>query len=253
MIIGVDCGHTVHGSIGSGAVGYLNESDETRRVGRSLMTLLRRAGHTVIDCTCDYASSVSESLGKIVQKANAQGLDLFVSIHFNSGGGKGCEVYTAGAADFPQAKATCMNLSALGFKNRGVKDGSHLYVIRHTTARAMLVEVCFVDSREDERTYNSVGCDRVAQAVCAAVCGDEKFGAEGDLSVTQYEELKEEIRAIKPMVYDYVDDNMPAWAKPTVQKLTQRGALVGDEHGRLRLTDDMLRILVMLDRLGLLG
>ena len=71
------------------------------------------------------------------------------------------------------------------------------------------------------------------------------------LTVTQYEELKGEINGLKPMIYDYMDDNMPSWAKPTVQKLMDKGILVGDEYGRLGLTMDMLRIFAANDRAGL--
>ncbi len=71
------------------------------------------------------------------------------------------------------------------------------------------------------------------------------------LTVTQYEELKGEIDGLKPMIYDYMDDNMPSWAKPTVQKLMDKGIIVGDEYGRLGLTMDMLRIFAANDRAGL--
>ncbi len=37
MIVGINCGHTVSGTVGSGAVGFLNESNETRRVGYKVM------------------------------------------------------------------------------------------------------------------------------------------------------------------------------------------------------------------------
>lgn len=50
------------------------------------------------------------------------------------------------------------------------------------------------------------------------------------------------------MVYDYIDDNMPAWARPTIQRLVGSGRLKGDEAGRLGLTDDMLKILVIMER-----
>jgi hypothetical protein len=50
-----------------------------------------------------------------------------------------------------------------------------------------------------------------------------------------------------PMVYNYIDQNMPDWAKPTIQKLASSGFLQGDGGG-LGLTGDMLRILVILDR-----
>ena len=71
------------------------------------------------------------------------------------------------------------------------------------------------------------------------------------LTVTQYEELKSEIDGLKPMIYDYMDDNMPEWAKPTIQKLMDKGILVGDDKGRLGLTMDMLRIFAANDRAGL--
>ena len=79
-----------------------------------------------------------------------------------------------------------------------------------------------------------------------------------ELSVSQYEELKERIKELDKkisdkseiMIYDYVDDNMPNWARPTIKKLRDASILKGDEDGRLNLNDDMLRILVMLDRTG---
>lgn len=53
-----------------------------------------------------------------------------------------------------------------------------------------------------------------------------------------------------PMVYAWVDDNMPEWARDTISKLHSNGYLKGDENGKLNLTDDMLRIMVVLDRAG---
>lgn len=85
MKIGINCGHTVSGQPGCGAVGFINESDETRKVGYKLMEYLKSAGHTVVNCTNDKAASTNENLSKIVAMANAQPLDLFVSIHFNAG------------------------------------------------------------------------------------------------------------------------------------------------------------------------
>lgn len=72
-----------------------------------------------------------------------------------------------------------------------------------------------------------------------------------DLTMAQYEELKQMIQAQKPMIYDYMDDNMPSWAKPTIQKLMDKGFLVGDDEGRLGLTMDAIRIFVANDRAGL--
>ena len=54
------------------------------------------------------------------------------------------------------------------------------------------------------------------------------------------------------MIYNYIDDNMPDWAKATIQKLASRGGLKGDENG-LNLDENMLRMLVINDRMGLYG
>ena len=77
----------------------------------------------------------------------------------------------------------------------------------------------------------------------------------GGLNMTQYEELSEKIAQmqgkldrINTFKYNYMDENMPAWARPSVQKLMDKGYLKGS--GGLDLTYDMLRIITILDRAG---
>lgn len=55
------------------------------------------------------------------------------------------------------------------------------------------------------------------------------------------------------MIYAWVDENMPDWAKPTITKLINKGYLKGDEDGKLNLDDNMLRMLVINDRAGIYG
>ena len=57
----------------------------------------------------------------------------------------------------------------------------------------------------------------------------------------------------KSVIYDYVDDNMPEWARPTIQKLVDKGFLKGDEDGKLGLTYDLMRMLIINDRAGVYG
>lgn len=248
MIIGINCGHTVSGTVGCGAVGRIDESVEARKVGLKLERMLLERGHTVYDCTNDYAPSVSSNLSQIVSMANKQPLDLFVSIHFNSGGGRGTEVFTYGGKQHIEAVNVCNSLAEFGFRNRGVKDGSNLYVVRRSNSKAMLIEVCFVDT-DDADKYKQIGADKVAQAICGAITGQKTETEE--LTMGQYEELKQEIAEVKPMVYDYMDSNMPEWAKPTIQKLMDKDLLQGDEKGRLGLTMDMIKMCVINDRAGL--
>lgn len=167
MKFGINCGHTKSGA-GSGAVGIINESVETRNVGYALMNLLKAGGHTVIDCTIDKATIQNAYLSQAVKLANNQTLDYFISIHFNAGGGRGTEVYTYEGRQFTDALEVCQNISALGFKNRGVKAGTGLYVIRKTKAKSMLIEVCFVDT-DDANLYKQLGVNKIAEAIYKAI------------------------------------------------------------------------------------
>lgn len=170
-VYGVNDGHTKTGP-GSGAVGKIKESEHTRLVGNEVRRLFKEQGEDVVNCTIDYASSTSESLDLIVKQANRQDLDWFIAIHFNAGGGKGVEVYTYEGRQYQDAIDVCKNIEKLGFRNRGVKAGTGLYVIRKTKAKAMLVEVCFVDT-EDADKYLNVGYKAIAKAIVEGVLGRE--------------------------------------------------------------------------------
>lgn len=253
MKIGINCGHTVSGQAGCGAVGFIDESVETRNVGKALITQLKAMGHTVYDCTNDYATSTSENLSKIVSMANAQTLDLFVSIHFNAGGGQGTEVFTYGGEKHAEAVKVCEKMNALGFKNRGVKDGSSLYVVRHTNAKAMLIEVCFVDTQSDVNLYKNIGADKVVATIAGAITGQtvtiNNGGSDSDME--ELKALEKRVQTLEnPMIYNYVDENMPEFARPTIQKLMDKGILKGEGSG-LNLNYEMLRILVINDRAGI--
>ncbi len=167
MVVGINCGHTISGA-GYGAVGIIKESEHTRLIGQALMSLLRSAGVTVIDCTIDQANAQAEYLAAAVALANRQDLDWFISIHFNASAahtGHGVEVYTYEGRQYQDALDVCANLAELGFANRGIKAGTGLYVIRKTKAKSMLIEICFCDNEEDVSLYRSVGAEGIARAI----------------------------------------------------------------------------------------
>lgn len=82
---------------------------------------------------------------------------------------------------------------------------------------------------------------------------------EDELMSKEYTELKAEIAELRAavnnltgkMVYNYIDGNMPEWARPTIQKMMDKGFLQGDENGCLGLTDELLRVFVTNDRAGM--
>lgn len=172
MIIGVDKGHTVQNGGVCGACGLLKESVENRPVGNKVIEKLRALGNTVIDCSCDYSKDRDEQLAAIVKKANAQKLDLFLSLHLNAGGGTGAEVYTTNTSG---AKSEAKKLidtycNRTGFKNRGHKY-AEFYVLRHTVAPAMLIEMAFVDTEADYKKWNDLGAELIANAIVEGITG----------------------------------------------------------------------------------
>lgn len=164
MKIAIDIGHNCYPDIG--ARGLKFEDELTKDVGIRVIAKLRALGHEVVECLPSYASSVSDSLYKRVSKANSNNVSLYVSIHFNSGGGRGAEAYANSGMDV--ANKIVSAISSLNYINRGVKNGNWLYVVNHTDAVAVLVECSFVDSKEDMDRYNG---DDLANAIVFGITG----------------------------------------------------------------------------------
>lgn len=164
MRINVHAGHNPDGKVACGAIGFIQESTEARRVKDEVIKQLRGLGHTVYDCTVDNGTSANNVLTNIVKKCNANDVDLDISIHFNATGGTlladgkttGTEVYIykEDSDAKPYAENVCNAIASLGFKNRGVKVNSKLYVLRKTNAPAMLIECCFVNDKDDVALYD---------------------------------------------------------------------------------------------------
>lgn len=166
----IDFGHGVGQD--RGAYNILSEEDIINAVGSLVVSLLRGRGHEVIEVRPTSASSVSDSLIKRVNKADANNVDLFVSIHANAGCGVGSEVFTYRAEEVPEARNVLNNLVALGFTDRGIK-GNNLYVVNQTKATAMLIEICFTDTQSDVDLYNKLGAEAIANAIVNGITGEE--------------------------------------------------------------------------------
>lgn len=154
-------GHTASGNIGSGAVGYINESNETRKVGPKVVEYLKQLGIDATYIKLDKATT-SSYLYDQVRLANSKGtFDCVVQIHFNAGSQDpnsdttGTETYYVSSKGKVFADRVNAKLSTL-FRNRGAKnDKPNLYWLKNTTNPAILIEVCFVDDKDDIRIYQN--------------------------------------------------------------------------------------------------
>ena len=180
----VHAGHNPSGKIACGASDLLDESTEARWITRKVIKLLRKNGIKAVNCTVNNGVCQNDVLYKICTKCNAVAdADLHISIHFNSGrddkkgDGKigGTEVLLTKIVDDKGdiAKRVCNQMRRLGFTNRGVKIRTDLYFLNHTKAPALLVEVCFVDDKDDYMLYRAGRID-VAHAIVQAVINHNK-------------------------------------------------------------------------------
>jgi N-acetylmuramoyl-L-alanine amidase len=168
MKFGIDIGHNCPPD--SGASGIKSEDRLTMEVGNKVIDKLKSLGHTVIPCKPNSASTVSQSLGSRCNIANNNRVDVFVSIHFNAFNGKanGAEIFAMSDAGRKIAQPVLNEIIKLGFFNRGVKNGSHLYVLKRTNMPGILIECCFIDSAKDMQIYDG---EAMANAIVAGLTG----------------------------------------------------------------------------------
>lgn len=160
-----------------GTSALLDEVVEDRKVKNKLIELLRANGNTVYDCTDDYSTTQDTNLRSIITKCNAHNVDLDISIHLNSarndrvGDGKcgGVEVYAYDDRAYGvayQIAESIANTLGIGFHGTPVKYNKNLYVLRNTKAKAVLIECCFVDDKDDADHWNATKC---AMAIASAL------------------------------------------------------------------------------------
>ncbi|MBH8571794.1 N-acetylmuramoyl-L-alanine amidase [Nostocaceae cyanobacterium CENA369] len=168
MKFGIDIGHNCPPD--TGARGIKFEDNLTMEIGTKVIAKLKTLGHEVISCKPDSANTVRESLAKRCDKANAANVDIYVSLHFNcfNGQANGTEVYATSDKGRQIAKPVLDEIVKLGFFNRGVKSGSHLFVLKNTNMPAILVESCFIDSQKDVNLYNA---EAISNAIVKGLTG----------------------------------------------------------------------------------
>lgn len=138
-----------HGGKDVGAVGYVQERKVAVKVGDYFVEHLKAIYEVEIMETIG-----TDSLNTRCAKANSWGADLFVSIHFNAGGGDGYEALVYGSGNQKLGKCFEKHVKALGQNSRGVKYRPDLGVLRLTKMPAVLNEIAFVDNKTDIKDWD---------------------------------------------------------------------------------------------------
>jgi len=144
-----------HGGSDSGAVGNgVVEKTANLVTGLSCTAELRRHGVTVNEAR---TTDIFVSLDARTSKANSLGVDYFVSIHHNAGGGDRGEGIHSIYRGKGQALANSIldeMAAELGqqkkvYEKRGTDNKDYYHVIRNTNMDAVIIEVCFLDNKLD--------------------------------------------------------------------------------------------------------
>ena len=152
-----------------------------------------------------------------------------------------------GAKNYKHNK--CRNDNSIGVEMCSEKDGNGLYYINEETQKKALEVVKWLMVKYGVPLENVLRHYDITGKLCPEpfVRNQVQWQDFKEKLSKQTEQKEEETE----MIYNYIDENMPQWARATVQKLVDKGYLNGNEKGELGLNDTMLKIFVVNDRAGL--
>ena len=183
-------------------------------------------------------------IGNSARAANAWGADLLISVHHNAGGGdRGEVIYSIRSGSHKLASAIELGLKAAGQtqvkvynKLNGARNADYYGILRISNMPAAIIEPAFLDNAEDRKLIDTLEKQkmvgkRIAESIIK-VYGSKK---------------KEEAK----VVYKTIDD-VPDWGKGIILKLIDRGNIMVGDGGAINISQDMLRMFVILEREGVL-
>lgn len=167
--VNISSGHSINCQ---GAVDIINEVTEAKKVVDRVYDIIKASGKACYKYH-DTSSSSSQNLVNIVNWHNGFKDGVDVSIHFNAythtDKAMGTEVCYYSQPTL--AKEVSKNIAnAGGFIDRGAKQRTGLYFLKHTNKPAILIEVCFVDSVADVNLYKA-NFERICQAIAKSLIG----------------------------------------------------------------------------------
>ena len=167
--VNISSGHSINCQ---GAVDIINEVTEAKRVVDRVYDIIKASGKACYKYH-DTSSSSSQNLVNIVNWHNGFKDGVDVSIHFNAYSHvdkpMGTEVCYYSQPTL--AKEVSKNIANVGgFIDRGAKQRTGLYFLKHTNKPAILIEVCFVDSVKDVELYKA-NFENICQAIAKSLIG----------------------------------------------------------------------------------
>lgn len=182
----------------------------------------------------DVTGEREVTLSQRVALANQADADLYLSFHHNAGihggSGGGCVVYVAPVAQEQSVvvqKAIYESVvAATGLRGNRANPMARasLYVLRHTTMPAVLVEFGFMDSTTDTPIIlTDEFAEQAAEGVVSALISLYDLKEEGDETVT-YEQWKEYMdRYLTELAKQPADQ----WAVPHIESAIDAKAMTG--------------------------
>lgn len=194
--VNISSGHSVNCQ---GAADIIIEVTEAIKVVNRVYDICKSSGVGAYKYH-DTSSDEKQNLVNITNWHNQYKDGIDVSVHFNASShtdeGRGVEVlyYSDNMRALAAAVSSAIS-QASGLKDRGAKQRSNLYVLRHTSKPVILIEVAFVDSTKDVKLYIA-NFENICKAICNSLCG----------SSNTIDTPKEENNIVtsSPTVHDYV-------------------------------------------------
>lgn len=163
-----------HGNDPGAVNGKYHEADANLAIAKKVGAKLKAKGYNV-----KYTRTTDKyvSLADRCKISNNYDADLFLSVHCNAATNKeasGIETWrystvgnlTKSLADNVQTEL----ISATGWKNRGVKKSSTLYVLKKTIASAVLVEAGFVSNdAECKKLFSETWQNKIANGIVKGI------------------------------------------------------------------------------------
>ena len=155
---------------------FMHEWEFNRGVVKRLKVELERNGFKVLEVS---PTDIDTSIIRRTRAANLAKADIYVSVHANALGNvwnekvNGIETLTSGKGEsLALGKILQKHMVwASGLRDRGMKDGSWLGVVKGTHMPAVLVECGFMDNPAEAKMLNMAEYrQQMAVALCKGIC-----------------------------------------------------------------------------------